>query len=159
MGLVDLPAVADGVVAGPGGLGQQWRKPHHPAIHRDVVDLDPAFGEQLLEVAVGQAEAQVPAHREHDHIGREAEPGERRPGVRSRPGAAGSHAGSLAARAGHSQCNSAAEGHCCIEPECAGEAQQSGGSPSWQGAKKGSNHSTVPRICRLEQRSGDSRAG
>ena len=27
--------------------------------------------------------------------------------------------------------------HCCIEPECAGEAQQSGGSPSWQGAKKG----------------------
>ena len=39
--------------------------------------------------------------------------------------------------------------HCCIEPECAGEAQQSGGSPSWQGAKKGSNHSTVPIICRL----------
>jgi predicted dinucleotide-binding enzyme len=39
--------------------------------------------------------------------------------------------------------------HCCIEPERAGEAQQSGGSPSWQGAKKGSNHSTVPTICRL----------
>ena len=38
-------------------------------------------------------------------------------------------------------------GHCCIEPECAGEAQQRGGSPSWQGAKKGSNHSTVPMIC------------
>ena len=36
------------------------------------------------------------------------------------------------------------EGHCCIEPECAGEAQQSGGSPSWKDAKKGSNHSTVP---------------
>jgi hypothetical protein len=41
------------------------------------------------------------------------------------------------------------EGHCCIEPECAGEAQQSGGSPSWKGAEKGSNHSTVPMICRL----------
>ena len=39
--------------------------------------------------------------------------------------------------------------HCCIEPECAEEAQQSGGSPSWKGAKKGSNHSTVPLICRL----------
>jgi hypothetical protein len=39
--------------------------------------------------------------------------------------------------------------HCCIEPECAGEPQQSGGSPSWKGAKKGSNHSTVPMICRL----------
>ena len=42
----------------------------------------------------------------------------------------------------------ALEGHCCIEPECAGEAQQSGGSPSWKGAKKGSNHSTVPMMCR-----------
>jgi hypothetical protein len=41
------------------------------------------------------------------------------------------------------------DGHCCIEPKCAGEAQQSGGSPSWQGAKKGPNHSTVPMICRL----------
>jgi hypothetical protein len=42
-------------------------------------------------------------------------------------------------------------GHCCIEPECAGEARQSGGSPSWKDAKKGSNHSTVPMICRLER--------
>jgi PRC-barrel domain len=40
-------------------------------------------------------------------------------------------------------------GHCCIEPECAGEGQQRGDSPSWKGAKKGSNHSTVPMICRL----------
>jgi hypothetical protein len=39
--------------------------------------------------------------------------------------------------------------HCCIEPKCAGEAQQSGGSPSWKGAKKGPNHSTVAMICRL----------
>jgi hypothetical protein len=38
-----------------------------------VVDLDAAFGEQLLDVAVGQAEAQVPADRQHDHIGWEAE--------------------------------------------------------------------------------------
>jgi hypothetical protein len=36
------------------------------------------------------------------------------------------------------------EGHCCIELKCAGEAQQSGGSPSWKDAKKGSNYSTVP---------------
>jgi transposase-like protein len=40
-------------------------------------------------------------------------------------------------------------GPCCIEPKCASEAQQSGGSPSWKGAKKGPNHSTVPMICRL----------
>jgi hypothetical protein len=74
IGLVDLPAVTDGVAAGPGGLGQQRRQSHHPAIHRDVVDLDPAFGDQLLNVAVGQAEAQVPAHCEHDHIGRDRNP-------------------------------------------------------------------------------------
>jgi hypothetical protein len=39
--------------------------------------------------------------------------------------------------------------HCCTEPECAGEAQQRGGAPSWKDTKKGSNHSTVPMICRL----------
>jgi signal transduction protein with GAF and PtsI domain len=39
--------------------------------------------------------------------------------------------------------------HCCIEPESAGKAQQSGGSPSWKGATKGSNHSIVPMICCL----------
>jgi putative transposase len=32
---------------------------------------------------------------------------------------------------------------CCIEPECAGEAQQSGGSPSWKGARRG--RTTRPR--------------
>jgi hypothetical protein len=41
-----------------------------------VVDLDPALGEQLFDVAVGQAEAQVPADRQHDYIRREAEAGE-----------------------------------------------------------------------------------
>jgi len=48
-----------------------------PAVDRDVVDLDPTFGQQLLDVTIGQAVAQVPAHRHHDHIGRESEPGER----------------------------------------------------------------------------------
>jgi hypothetical protein len=37
-------------------------------------------------------------------------------------------------------------GHCCIEPECGAEAQQSGDSPSWKSSKKGSNHSTMPMI-------------
>jgi ribosomal-protein-serine acetyltransferase len=39
-------------------------------------------------------------------------------------------------------------GHCCIEPECAGEAQQRGGAPSWK-AKKGPNHSTVHDLSSL----------
>jgi hypothetical protein len=41
-----------------------------------VVDLDPALSEQLLDVAVGQAEAQVPADGQNDHVGWEAEAGE-----------------------------------------------------------------------------------
>jgi hypothetical protein len=43
-----------------------------------VIDLDAAFGEEFLDVAVGQSVAQAPAHRYHDHVGREPESGERR---------------------------------------------------------------------------------
>jgi hypothetical protein len=43
-----------------------------------MVDLDAALGEQLLDIAVGQPEAQVPADRDDDNVGREAEAGERR---------------------------------------------------------------------------------
>jgi hypothetical protein len=39
-----------------------------------VVDLDAALGQQLLDVAVGQAVAQVPADRGRDHLGWERNP-------------------------------------------------------------------------------------
>jgi hypothetical protein len=52
VGLVDLPAVANRVPAGPGGLGEQRREPLHPAVDRDVIDLDASLGEQLLDVAI-----------------------------------------------------------------------------------------------------------
>jgi hypothetical protein len=45
------------VPAGAGGLGQQRREPPHPAVDGDMIDLDPAFSQQLLNVAVRQAEA------------------------------------------------------------------------------------------------------
>jgi hypothetical protein len=48
-----------------------------------VVDLDPAVGEQLLDVAIGQPEAQVSANRQHDHLGWKAEAGEGRSCERS----------------------------------------------------------------------------
>jgi hypothetical protein len=35
----------------------------HPPVDGDVVDLDPALGEQLLDVTVGQTETQVPTDR------------------------------------------------------------------------------------------------
>jgi hypothetical protein len=41
-----------------------------------VVDLDAAFGQQLLDVAVGEPEPELPADRQHDHLGWEAEDGE-----------------------------------------------------------------------------------
>jgi hypothetical protein len=53
-----------------------------------VVDLDAALGQQLLDVPVGQAEAQLPADRYDHDIGWEAEAGEGRPsasnGIRRR---------------------------------------------------------------------------
>jgi hypothetical protein len=85
------------MAAGPGGLGKQRREPQHPAVDSDVVDLDAALDQQLLDVAIRQAVAKVPADRYDDDLGWEAEASEGRPwsGSRAR---AGSHASSLAAR-------------------------------------------------------------
>jgi hypothetical protein len=60
VGLVGMPSIPDGVAAGPSGLGQQF-----------------------LDVAVGQPEAQVPARRQHDYVEREAKAGEGRAGYGS----------------------------------------------------------------------------
>jgi hypothetical protein len=95
--LVHLPAVADSVPAGASGLGQQRREPLDPPVDRDVVDLDTPLGEQLLDISVGQAEAQIPADGEHDDVGWEAEAGKGRSRKRSWASAAASHTGSLAA--------------------------------------------------------------
>jgi hypothetical protein len=97
IGLVHLPAVADGVPAGASSLGQQRREPLDPPVDRDMVDLDTTLGEQLLDISVGQAEAQVPADGEHDDVGREAEADKGRSRKRSWASAAASHTGSLAA--------------------------------------------------------------
>src|SRR6266545_4087013 len=82
---------------GSGGLGQQRREPLDPAVDGDVIDVDAAFGEQLLDVAVRQREAQVPADRQHDHVGGKAKAGEGRSADASGAGAANSHGDSLPA--------------------------------------------------------------
>ena len=66
------------MAAGPGGVGQQWREPLYPPVDRDVVDLDAAFGEELFDVAVGQAEAQIPADGEDDDVAWESGSRQRR---------------------------------------------------------------------------------
>jgi hypothetical protein len=60
--LVHKPSVAWQVAGEPSGVGQQRREPLHPAEDGDVVNLNTAFDQQFLDVAVGQAVAQVPAH-------------------------------------------------------------------------------------------------
>jgi hypothetical protein len=74
IGLVHLPAVPDGVAAWPSGIGKQRREAQHPPIDRHVVHINTPLGEEFLHIAVRQTEAQVPADRQHDHIGRERKP-------------------------------------------------------------------------------------
>jgi hypothetical protein len=72
-----------------------------------MVDLGTALSEQLLDVAVGEAEAEVPADRQHDDVRWEPEASEGRPRGCTRTSATGSHADSLAAQRSHSERNSA----------------------------------------------------
>jgi hypothetical protein len=60
-----------------GRVSEQRREPLHPPIHGDVIDLNAAFGQQFLDVAVRQAVAQIPAHRHRDDLGGEPEAAER----------------------------------------------------------------------------------
>ena len=53
--LVHEPAVTGCVASKPGGVGEQRRESLHPPVQGDVVDLNPAFDQQLFDVAVGQA--------------------------------------------------------------------------------------------------------
>jgi hypothetical protein len=62
------------VAAGPGGLGQQRREAQHPPVDGDVVDLDTAFDQEFFDVAVRQAEAEIPAHRDEITSGGKRKP-------------------------------------------------------------------------------------
>src|SRR6266545_2552944 len=95
---VHEPAISYSVPAGAGGLGQQRREPLDPSVDGHVVDLNPSFNQQLLNVAVRQPEAQAPADREDDDVWWEAEAREGRPCGGRGTEAMRSHTGSLAAR-------------------------------------------------------------
>ena len=68
IGLIHEPPIPDRVPTRPGGLGEQRREPRHPPVDRDVVDVHAALGQQLLDIPVGEAVAEIPAHRERDHL-------------------------------------------------------------------------------------------
>jgi len=79
VGLVYPPAVPDTVSARACRLCQQRREALHPAEDADVVDSDPAFGQQLFHVPIGEPVPEVPPDRHQDHLRREPETGEARP--------------------------------------------------------------------------------
>ena len=58
------------MTGGAGGVDDLWRERLDPAVDRHVIDVDAALGQQLLNAAVEQAVAQVPAHRRGDHLAR-----------------------------------------------------------------------------------------
>jgi hypothetical protein len=78
IGFVHEPSVTGRMPAEPGRVGEQWREPLNPAKHRDVIDLDTALSQQLLDVAIRQAVPQVPPDRHHDHVRRKPKPSEGR---------------------------------------------------------------------------------
>jgi len=45
-------------------------------VDRDVINLDAAFGQALLNVSIGEAVAQIPADVQQDHLRWEPEPNE-----------------------------------------------------------------------------------
>src|SRR6266542_5575183 len=94
--------------AGARSLGELRGEPLNPSVHGKVVDLDAPFGEELLDIAVGQAEPQVPPDGQGDDLGREPVAGEGR--TRGWAGArvsVRSHRASLADASHADQCNSA----------------------------------------------------
>jgi hypothetical protein len=75
------PAIPNPVPTGSSRsrISQQGREPLHPSVDRHVIYFDTTVSEQFLDITVGQAETQVPAHGNDDHVGREAEAGEGEP--------------------------------------------------------------------------------
>jgi hypothetical protein len=71
IGLIDKPAVAARVAGRSGGVDELRGECLHPPVYRHVIHLDAALGQQLLDVAVGQPVAQIPAHRDSDDFSRD----------------------------------------------------------------------------------------
>ena len=68
----------------------------NPSVDRDVINLDPTFGQQFFDVSVGQSISQVPADRQQDDIRRKPEASEPGPINRRRYKRATAHTDSLA---------------------------------------------------------------
>jgi hypothetical protein len=60
------------------GRDELWGEPLDRPVDSDVINVHTTLGEELLDIAVGQAVPQLPPHRDRDHLARESESYERR---------------------------------------------------------------------------------
>jgi hypothetical protein len=67
IGLVDEPAITRSMARETSRVGEQRREPLHPPVDADVIYLETALGQQLLDIAIRQAVTQIPTHRHRDH--------------------------------------------------------------------------------------------
>ena len=77
VGLINEPPVTQRVTTWPRRVDQSRCETLHPPVNGDVVNVDAAFGDEFLDVAVRQPEAQLPAHGHQDHLGPKPVPGKR----------------------------------------------------------------------------------
>jgi len=117
-----------------------------------VVHLDTPLAEEFPDVAVGQAEAQVPADRQHDHIDRETEAGEGRArDWREARAVSGSHGRSLTAPTVHGQRNKAGQ-LACRDPRtgpCPSSAPRRD-TLDWALAADSTRHARGPLLWRVD---------
>ena len=78
VGLIHEQARPDDTAARAGPVDRQRRETLRPPEQGDVIDLDAALREEFVEIAIRQTETEIPADRQHDHLRREPEAGERR---------------------------------------------------------------------------------
>jgi hypothetical protein len=78
IGFIDEPAVTDTVPGRPRCVDDQRGETLHPPVDGDVINVDAAFGEELSDISVRQAVAEVPPDGQQDHVRREPESGKRR---------------------------------------------------------------------------------
>jgi hypothetical protein len=70
--LVQMPAIARPTATLAQPSRDRGTELEHPSPHRFVGDVEPSFGQQFLDIATAQGEAEIQPNRVLDDLGREA---------------------------------------------------------------------------------------
>jgi hypothetical protein len=98
-GLVNEPPIANAVTTRPSSVDEKRREALYPSVDGDMVDFGASFGQEFFDVSVGKSVAQIPTHRQQDHLRREPIARKCRPIERWRNDTTVAHPHSLADRA------------------------------------------------------------